>query len=226
MERVVNQLEQGILRATSAGETLIRSSQNQRDMPEFRWEEHDLVMDGSKVLPDDDPEDRLGIDAVLALKMKWLVVNHERSYSLGPRLLLHYPKYPVVADQTGGKAFVVNGNVLFLAYLYNWLFVHLKDSFDEVTGWNGSPGYQPYTRPVHLYCNVGESSIVGNQITNFLRDLPYKDEPTWWEPQHVQYHRVGGDTVEIVEVEVSSKDGTLLNLNTKGETQVTLHFKA
>ena len=31
------------------------------------------------------------------------------------------------------------------------------------------------TRPVHLYCNVGESSIVGTQITNFLRDLPYKD---------------------------------------------------
>lgn len=121
------------------------------------------------MLPDDDPEDRLGIDAVLALKMKWLVVNHERSYSLGPRLLLHYPKYPVVADQTWGKAFVVNGNVLFLAYLYNWRFVHLNDSFDEVTGWNGSPGYQPYTRPVHLYCNVGESSIVGNQITNFLR---------------------------------------------------------
>ena len=37
-------------------------------------------------------------------------------------------------------------------------------------------------RPVHLYCNVGESSIVGTQITNFLRDLPYKDDPIRWEP--------------------------------------------
>ena len=56
------------------------------------------------------------------------------------------------------------------------------------------------SRPVHLYCNVGESSIVGTLITNFLRDLPYKGEPTRWEPEHVQYHRVRGDTVEIVEV--------------------------
>jgi len=35
------------------------------------------------------------------------------------------------------------------------------------------------SRPVHL------SSSGGTQITNFLRDLPYKDEPIRWEPQHV-----------------------------------------
>jgi len=81
------------------------------------------------------------------------------------------------------------------------------------------------SRPVHLYCNVGESSIVGTQITNFLRDLPYKDEPIRWEPQKVQYHRVRGDTVEIVEVEVAETNGALLTLNPAGETQVTLHFQ-
>ena len=82
------------------------------------------------------------------------------------------------------------------------------------------------TRPVHLYCNVGESSIVGTQITNFLRDLPYKDQPIRWEPEHVQYHRVRGDTVEILEVEVAETNGQLLTLNPAGETQVTLHFQA
>ena len=56
--------------------------------------------------------------------------------------------------------------------------MHLNDSFAEETGWNGPPCYQRYTRPVHLYCNVGESGILGNQITNFFRDLPYKDETT------------------------------------------------
>ena len=81
-------------------------------------------------------------------------------------------------------------------------------------------------RPVHLYCNVGESSIVGTQITNFLRDLPYKDEPIRWEPEHVQYHRVRGNTVEIVEVEVAETNGELLTLNPAGETQVTLHLQA
>ena len=82
------------------------------------------------------------------------------------------------------------------------------------------------TRPVHLYCNVGESSIVGTQITNFLRDLPYKDQPIRWEPEHVQYHRVRGDTVEILEVEVAETNGQLMTLNPAGETQVTLHFQA
>ena len=82
------------------------------------------------------------------------------------------------------------------------------------------------SRPVHLYCNVGESSIVGTQIINFLRDLPYKDAPIWWQPEHVQYHRVRGDTLEIVEVEVAETNGDLLNLNKAGETQVTLHLKA
>ena len=81
-------------------------------------------------------------------------------------------------------------------------------------------------RPVHLYCNVGESSIVGTRITNFLRDLPYKDAPIRWEPEHVQYHRVRGDTVEILEVEVAETSGDLLTLNPAGETQVTLHFQA
>ena len=82
------------------------------------------------------------------------------------------------------------------------------------------------TRPVHLYCNVGESSIVGTQITNFLRDLPYKDQPIRWEPEHVQYHRVRGDTVEIIEVEVAETNGQLLTLKPAGETQVTLHVQA
>ena len=38
----------------------------------------------------------------------------------------------------------------------------------------------------------GESSIVGKQITNSLGDLPYKDEPIRWEPEHMQYHRYAG----------------------------------
>ena len=76
---------------------------------------------------------------------------------------------------------------------------------------------------MHLYCNVGESSIVGTQITNFLRDLLYKDQPIRWEPEHVQYHRVRGDTVEV---EVAETNGHLLTLNPAGETQVTLHFQA
>ena len=67
---------------------------------------------------------------------------------------------------------------------------------------------------------------MGTQITNFRRDLPYKDEPIRWEPEHV-HHRVRGDTVKIVEVEVevAETNGDLLSLNKAGEMQVTLHLK-
>ena len=214
----------------TVGHTLDYNSQKQRDLPEFRWEGVYLVMDGSQVIPHSgsSPQDyRFGIDAVLALKMKWLVPNADRSYSLGPQLLLQFPRYPVEADQLNNKTFKVDTNgMVYLALVYTWRFVHLNDSFGEVTGWIRSSGSQPILRPAYLYCNVGESSIVGTQITNFLREFPYKDEITWWEPQHVQYHRVRGDTVEIVEVELSRKDGTLLPLAAAGEKQVTLHYKA
>ena len=42
----------------------------------------------------------------------------------------------------------------------------------------------------------------------------------------MQYHWVRGDTVEIIEVELSQKDGSLVKFNPLGETQVTLHFQA
>ena len=85
------------------------------------------------------------------------------------------------------------------------------------------------TQPcVQCICTAmwGKAVSFGTQITNFLRDLPYKDESIRWEPEHVQYHQVRGDTVEIVEVEVAETNGDLLSLNKTGETQVTLHLKA
>lgn len=172
IEHLVNRLQQDILRAMMVGNTLEYNSQKQRDLLEFRWEGPDLVMDGSQVIPHtgSNPQDyRFGINVVLALKMKWLVANVDRTYGLGPRLLLQFPRYPVEADQLNNKTFEVDSNgMVYLALVYTWCFVHLNDSFQEVTGWNGSSGYQPWLRPVHLYCNVGESSIVGTQITNFM----------------------------------------------------------
>ena len=227
MERAVNQLEQNIYRVMGGGDTLAYDNGRAFDMPTFRLEGTELVMDGSKVKHYPDGADyRFGVDALLALRMQWLVPNADRSYSLVPRLLWQFPSFPATGNQLGEYGFVVLGTILFLAPVYTWRFVHLNEAFDEVTRPSFSPASQPYLRPAYLYCNVGESSIVRTQITNFLREFPYKDEITWWEPQHVQYHRVRGDTVEIVEVELSRKDGTLLPLIPSAETQVTLHFQA
>ena len=80
-------------------------------------------------------------------------------------------------------------------------------------------------RPAMIYCNVGESTMVGNQITNFLQDVPYRNEAMWWSPEKTHYTAVRDETTEIVEVEVADNTGKLLNLNPHGETQLTLHFK-
>ena len=79
-------------------------------------------------------------------------------------------------------------------------------------------------RPAMIYCNVGESQMVGNQITNFLQDVPYKNEAMWWSPETTHYTAGRDETTEVVEVEVADNTGKLLNLNPHGETQLTLHF--
>lgn len=72
MRHLVNRLEQDILQAKTMGDTLAYNSQNQKDIPEFRWDGSDLVMDGSQVvLHNRDRGDyRFGIDTALSLKMK------------------------------------------------------------------------------------------------------------------------------------------------------------
>ena len=80
-------------------------------------------------------------------------------------------------------------------------------------------------KPAMIYCNVGESRMVGNQITNFVQAVPYRNEPLWWSPETIHYTTVRDDTTEIVEVEIADNSGKLLNLNPQGESQLTLHFK-
>ena len=87
MERVENQLEQNIYREMHGGDTLQYESGRGFDMPTFRWEGTDLVMDKSKVKRYPDGVDyRFSVDTLLAQRMQWLVPNADRSYSLGHRL--------------------------------------------------------------------------------------------------------------------------------------------
>lgn len=49
---------------------------------------------------------------------------------------------------------------------YNWRLVNLEEAFRNVMG-------EP-TRTLHVYSNVGGSTIVGNQKTDLLREVTYK----------------------------------------------------
>ena len=50
----------------------------------------------------------------------------------------------------------------------NWRFINLNHSFRSVLG--------PSSRSLHVYSDVGSSSVVGNQVTDLLREIDYRRE--------------------------------------------------
>ena len=83
----------------------------------------------------------------------------------------------------------------------------------------------PSTRPLHVYCDVGTSSMVGGRITDLLREIKYHPQnTTHFEPRHIQYVPVRNEVVEIVETQMAETNGDLV-LFAEGHTLLTLHFK-
>ena len=83
----------------------------------------------------------------------------------------------------------------------------------------------PSTRPLHVYCDVGTSSMVGGRITDLLREIKYQPQnTTHFEPRHIQYVPIRNEVVEIVETQMAETNGDLVQFG-EGHTILTLHFK-
>ena len=72
--------------------------------------------------------------------------------------------------------------------------------------------------------------MVGNRTTDLLREMNYRREGqgrVYFEPQHIQYHPVRNQNVEIIEVQLAETagEGEDLVKFKPGHTLVTLHFK-
>ena len=66
-----------------------------------------------------------------------------------------------------------------------------------------------------VYCDVVESSLVGNQKHALLRELMLKDsggQRQFVEPLHYQWLGVRNNAIEVVHVQVADADGKLLTL--------------
>ena len=105
---------------------------------------------------------------------------------------------------------------------YNWRFVNLDQAFRNVMG-------EP-TRTLHVYSNVGGSTIVGDKKPDLLRDVTYQrtgSGTVYYEPVHKQYHAVRQRTIEIVEINIAETNGELVQFPDDGraQTYVTLHFR-
>ena len=82
-------------------------------------------------------------------------------------------------------------------------------------------------RPLFIYSDVGTSGVVGNQVTDLLREVSYKREgkgSQYFERLHIQYIPVRKDTIDIIETQVAETGGALTQF-VSGNTIVTLHFK-
>jgi len=160
----------------------------------------------------------------LALKMGWTDEVSTGQYRLGPNLLQEFhsdtiPTPTDVPDANNKPTFwKVDGTYLVLIMTCNWRFVNLNDKFRPSAEF-------PSTRPLHVYCDVGTSSMVGNRITDFLREIKYHPQnTTHFEPRHIQYVPVRNEVVEIVETQMAEANGDLVQFG-EGHTLLTLHFK-
>jgi len=74
---------------------------------------------------------------------------------------------------------------------------------------------------------VGGSSVVGNQVTDLLREVNYwrtGDGSHYFELLHIQYIPLHKVQLDIIETQVLETTGELTEFG-EGNTILTLHFK-
>jgi len=103
-----------------------------------------------------------------------------------------------------------------------WRFINLNVAFRAVVG-------EP-TRLLHVYSDIAGSMMVGNRVTDLLREIQYKRQgrgTLYFEPLHIQNMSLRNEVVEIVHIQVTETIGTGGDLVKFGDghTIVTLHFK-
>ena len=188
---------------------------------------------------------KVAIDVALALKMGWLLQKENQDYTLGPNLHWEYIERELdkpwlrdiekgipnfqrrrdwidLPDERGVNAFwrVTQNKVLHLSMSVHWRFIHLNQAFRAVIG---SP-----MRTLHVYSDIGGSSIVGGQVTDLLREVQYKQQgrgTVYFEPLHVQYLPVRNTFVDQIESQIAETNGQLVRFAGPTPTILTLHFK-
>ena len=167
------------------------------------------------------------VNLELGIDMGWFKMNGNK-VDLGPNLSMELNnkdmKVPAAIDisPTTGKPYwklTPDGKRVYLTTTFNWRFINLNTSFKNVTG--------STSRSLMIYSDVGTSGVVGNQVTDLLREVNYRREGKgfqYFEPLHVQYILVRKDYIDIIETQVAETTGELTKFGA-GNTIVTLQFK-
>ena len=230
-------------RATKVLESGYKFKENdgKKTYVDFKWEGNDFVIDTTNVhlqkitTTETKYHPTFYVNKEFALEMGWFVEKGEDTYDLGPNLSMeiHNDEMPVPVDtdpvneeywikESGFSSSIdttQKSEYMKLTMTCNWRFINLNVSFKNVTG--------RAQRSLFIYSDVGGSGVVGNQVTDLLREVNYKREgqgSQYFEPLHIQYIDVRKEMLDIVEVQVSETTGELVTFGA-GNTIATLHFK-
>ena len=160
------------------------NDQGKHTYVKFRWEGDDLPIDNTNVCHCGTDTPSLSIYTKLALKMGWLRKT-DSGLILGPNLQQEFMgdqipnmKKPIINDwndvnddQSNPVFWTVCSflpDYLQLSMSCSWRFTNLNVAFRSVVG-------EP-SRSLHVYSDVAGSSIVGNRVTDLLREIQYKQE--------------------------------------------------
>ena len=105
----------------------------------------------------------------------------------------------------------------------NWHFDYLDELYEQSYGGNVTIS-ETLRPPMYVYCNVAQSTVMGNQVTDLLREVPHDEKKMSFEPVNIQYLPVHSDVFDIIETQVAENDGELVKFPS-GVVTVTLHFK-
>ena len=170
------------------------------------------------------------INDEVAKKMGLIVYNEkQKKYHLGPNIKQEFKNNTIptlsratndLTDANGNPLFWrVNAGFLQLGIFCNWRLINLEEAFETLFG--------ATSRSLFIYSDVGSSGVVGNQVTDLIREVNFvrKGVGSWYfEPLHIQYIPVRKDTIDIIKTQVAETTGDLTQFG-PGNTIVTLHFK-
>ena len=231
MKTFVDGFKQAIYDGVQKGYTLASTKQHTYYL-DLRWEGEDLVIDNSNVFRELlQGRPIIKIKKKLGLQMKWFVLDSQNRIKLGPNLVMSLPDtIPEVLDtidtvnhqtiylkeQTSER----DGDFVQLSVFANWRFVNLNEAFRS--------NWQVDDRLIYVNSDAVSSSIVGMQMEDLLRVVPYISSDGrgtfHFEPNHVHYKALRKAFFEVIETQVSERDGKLVDFG-NGECEVTLHFK-
>jgi len=212
------------------------NDQGKHTYVKFKWEGDDLLIDNTNVCHCGNQTPSFTIYTKLAVKMGWLrkissglvlMPNLQQEF-MGDQIpnLTKNRDWKDVSDGQGNAVFWTVRSFLpdhlQLSMSCSWRFTNLNVAFRAVVG-------DP-SRSLHVYSDVAGSTMVGNCVTDLLREIHYKREgrgTLYFEPLHIQYLPLRNEVIEIIQIEVAETFGTedtLVKFG-QGNTLVTLHFK-